>query len=197
MPDPFHQIVYEKEPRKPMWWLWYVSGAVLMIASILIPCGGLIGLAATALSISGPTLTPPGQLAVPVDAPGRMVIWIAVPDDSSDAADTDDLSVTVTGPDGAAIPVNPASSEHSNSTLESEWIGARTFQASTAGNYTLDVKTVLPPGHSIVVTGDTTAKDAALGVGVLLLIGLGVLAFFGGLALLIITGIRHSNYRPQ
>lgn len=197
MPDPFHQVVYEKEPRKPMWWLWYVSGAVLMIASVLIPCGGFIGIAAASLSQTGPTLTPPGQLTVPVDAPGRMVIWIGVPDSSLQAVNTNEFDVTVTDPNGAAVTVSPSNLEYKNSTLDAELVGARMFQAATAGNYTLDVKTVLPPGQSVIVTGDTTAKDAALGVGLLLLMGIGALAFFGGLAMLIITGIRHSNYRPQ
>lgn len=99
-------------------------------------------------------------------------------------------SCNVTGPDGQPITVDAGTAR-----LSMDWGGtaysrAGTFTSSGAGDYTVDCR-----GHRTKVLSSSVANDVArrvlvpLGIG----IGLGVLAFFAGVVLLIVGIIKLVN----
>lgn len=200
MRNAYHQIEYVTV-SSPRWWAWYLVGGLLVVFSVVLPCGGIIGLGATTIDWSSNILTPPGTLTHTVREPGTQIVWIDQPDDPNQIltpAPTvpDGFSAKVTGPDGAPVATQALRGEKTQTASDSERTGALSFNAGSAGAYTIAVDKALPGKLGVAVTPDST-NEAALGLSAILLILVGLAMFVGGVTILIVTIIRHTRWSPS
>jgi hypothetical protein len=198
-PYPYHQIEYVNVSR-PRWWLWYVIGSLMLVAAAIVPCVGSGLLAARALPRGGDEFTPPAKVTYTATERGPHVIWIDRKDDPKSVHTPlptvpSDFQALVTASDGSEIKVGPPQGRASSATFGSRRAAAATFYTPTAGNYSVEIKTALPAGSAIAITQDRMVSEIQLGLAVILIFAIGALLGIGGLVLLIVTGVRHANYR--
>jgi hypothetical protein len=198
MSSSYHYVDDPVAPRRPRWWIGYLVGSLCVLLGIIIPCGGVTGLLAAYSVDHATTIHPPVTAHITLEAHKRMVVWIEEPDDSAsdDAlAVPSDLAVTITGPDGKAVPASKPADELSSSTMNTERIGAYVFDPPASGDYAISVTGTLKPSQTIVVGPDVESRDAAFGVGFLALLLVGVVLVIGGLVTLIVTIVKHVKYQ--
>jgi hypothetical protein len=183
------------EYRRPRWWLGYLAGSILVMLGIVIPCGGFMAVGLSIQAPVGSTFKPPGKATVQIAETGEQVIWVDEPDNSSLYASPpvipDDITFVVTSPNGADVPARRPVEELTCTTMHSTRNGAATFAADFKGAYTVEVKGTFGTSQIIAITPDQSHREAALGLGAIVLILVAILLVGAGITVLVITGVRH------
>ena len=198
MPEQFYYANEDgTEYRRPRWWLGYLAGSILLMLGIIIPCGGFMVVGLSVQAPVGFTFKPPGKATVQIAQTGEQVIWVDEPDSSSLYAPTpiipDDITFVITSPNGADVPARRPVDELTCTTMGSTRNGAATFAADFKGAYTVEVKGTFSTSQTIAITPDQSHREAALGLGAIVLILLALLLVGAGITTLIITGVRHMK----
>ena len=110
--------------------------------------------------------TVPGAVTVPVTDPGTMVVYYENPAElaryATNTPTWQQLRLTVTGPDGAVVPVSTYRST-ARYDVDPGRLGRAVakFEATTAGQYRVSTARAVEPGATLAV-GDNFARDIAL-----------------------------------
>ena len=198
MPEQFYYANEDgTEYRPPRWWLGYLAGSIMLLLGIVIPCGGLMVMGLSIQAPIGFTFKPPGKATVQISETGEQVIWVDEPDGGTVMGNTptipDDITFVVTSPNGSDVPARRPTEELTTTTMHSTRNGAALFAADFKGGYTVEVKGTFGTSQIIAITPDQSHREAAMGLGAIVMILLALLLLGGGLTTLIITGVRHSR----
>jgi len=173
-------------------WYW-VAGVVALVGIVGAVVWGLASYAGIGDRVDGFARDAlPGQVTVPIDAPGTYAVFY-------EAADTDRvpaLDVGVTGPDGAAVPV---AAYDADLRFDRDGVVSRavaTFDATGPGDYVVTATGVASGGATFAVGAiPATGVAAVIGTVVLLFASVGT-----GTLIAIVTLVlrnRHTGRQRQ
>jgi hypothetical protein len=177
-------------------WLWYIVGALLVIVP---PAGGVYAITRVAMWIGDNTLEfdAPGSVTVNVEQPTTFTVWneILVENESGIQKRTyvspDDVVVTVTGPDGGALPLD----DNPNMQIQtggSNRMSLANVTIDSPGAYTFDVRATDEQTFGVAVSPGLGEALQAFLAKATPLVGAGSLMFLLGLVTLVVTFIRRN-----
>ena len=158
-PAPIH-----KQPSSGWYW---VAGILAVLGLTAALVWGAVGTISALDEVDGfERTTVPGAVTVPVTDPGTMVVYYEDPAElaryATNTPTWQQLRLTVTGPDGAVMPVSIYRSTARYDVDPGRFGRAvARFEAATAAQYQVSTARAVEPGATLAV-GDNFARDIAL-----------------------------------
>ena len=153
-----------KQPSSGWYWVAGILAVLGLTAALVWGAVGTISALDEVDSFERTTV--PGAVTVPVTDPGTMVVYYENPAElaryATNTPTWQQLRLTVTGPDGAVVPVSTYRSTARYDVDPGRFGRAvAKFEAATAGQYRVSTARAVEPGATLAV-GDNFARDIAL-----------------------------------
>jgi hypothetical protein len=158
-PTPIH-----KQPSSGWYWVAGILAVLGLTAALVWGAVGTISALDEVNSFERTTV--PGAVTVPVTDPGTTVVYYENPAELARSATNtptwQQLRLTVTGPDGALVPVSTYRST-ARYDVDPGRLGRAVakFEAATAGQYRVSTARAVEPAATLAV-GDNFARDIAM-----------------------------------